>query len=220
MHIRYLDGIRGIAILMVVIHHCVYFPNNGFGRLMNPLLNSGRLGVPIFFTLSGFLMGILVFSKKEFSIRSFWIRRISKIYPPFIISIIAVVIYIIFHHGFSGVFEYIIFNITTVYNFLENPFKIVNPVFWSLFVEIQFYIIFPIIYIVSRKYLKNPEIYSCVIIFLASLIGKILVYFENIYGWSSMNNVFPMGMINFVPGLVAAIIFLKIAPNSLETQKN
>src|SRR5438045_3895822 len=77
-----LDVLRGIAVLLVIVSHYS-------GTLPRPsaLLETGWVGVDLFFVLSGFLISGLLFSEFEktgsINLKRFWIRRGFKIYPPF-----------------------------------------------------------------------------------------------------------------------------------------
>ena len=81
-----LDGIRGIAILMVIIHNeSVKYPLLSLDRLFT----NGWMGVDLFFVLSGFLItGILLDSKQsEGYFRNFYIRRCLRIWPLYYASL-------------------------------------------------------------------------------------------------------------------------------------
>jgi peptidoglycan/LPS O-acetylase OafA/YrhL len=76
-HKPYLDGWRGLAILLVLIGH--FAPND--------YINLGRLGVDLFFVLSGHLMAQLLFIKKV-DLKQFYKRRISRIFPAMIVFLL------------------------------------------------------------------------------------------------------------------------------------
>jgi peptidoglycan/LPS O-acetylase OafA/YrhL len=76
-HKPYLDGWRGLAILCVLIGH--FLPND--------YLNLGRLGVDLFFVLSGHLMANLLFIKRV-ALKTFYKRRVSRIFPAMIVFLL------------------------------------------------------------------------------------------------------------------------------------
>lgn len=84
-HITALDGIRGLAIIAVLIHHLFGFDVRGIGWLdhMYRVLSTGWIGVDLFFVLSGFLItGILIDARDKPSyFRNFYARRSVRIFP-------------------------------------------------------------------------------------------------------------------------------------------
>lgn len=150
-----IDGLRAIAVISVIIYH-----------LNENWLPGGFLGVDIFFVISGFLItGIIIteIQQNSFSFKQFYIRRIKRIYPAFI-TVIALVSFIA-----SAIFIYNDFNqlrktIELATIFLSNFYLGLtqgyfdlsaneNPVLhiWSLAVEEQYYLIFPLILILAYK---------------------------------------------------------------------
>ena len=81
-HIGYLDGWRGIAIALVLEAHFINILPFG----------TGRMGVDVFFCLSGFLMSGLLFIKKQ-SLTTFYKRRISRILPAFLLFVACIYVY-------------------------------------------------------------------------------------------------------------------------------
>src|SRR5215216_5117511 len=84
-HIPALDGIRGIAILMVMLCHFTNrgLPNTIVGKIVRRSFEAGWSGVDLFFVLSGFLItGILFDSKPQAHyFRNFYVRRTLRIFP-------------------------------------------------------------------------------------------------------------------------------------------
>src|SRR5947209_4966095 len=78
-----LDGIRGIAVLMVMAFHFSKSPTNGLERVLARMSMPGQTGVDLFFVLSGFLItGILLDSRgHRNSLRTFYVRRVLRIFP-------------------------------------------------------------------------------------------------------------------------------------------
>lgn len=143
-----LDGLRAIAVITVLIQHWGgnWITFSGF-----PI---GGLGVGLFFVLSGFLItGILLDIKTRnlqdngcgiFWIRQFWARRVLRIFPILYITILFGYIFQI-----PGVFDNWQWHVTYLTNFLlwlGGELSYASH-FWTLAVEEQFYIIWPIIVI-------------------------------------------------------------------------
>ena len=155
-----LDGIRAIAVIMVLAYH-----------LKLALFKSGFLGVTVFFVLSGYLItGILISEVEEegtIDLKNFWLRRIRRLVPA-VMSMAVVIIFV------SAVVNRIIFTkgckdfLASVLGF-NNWWQIFNKVSyfeaagvpspfthcWSLAIETQFYLIYPLILLGIYKLVKS-----------------------------------------------------------------
>jgi peptidoglycan/LPS O-acetylase OafA/YrhL len=171
-----LDLMRAIAILMVIFGHCVWiFPERDslFQQLM---LLSGFLGVEIFFVLSGFLIGKILYKlylKDDFSIKSVlfflkrrWFRTLPNYY---LVLVVNVIITSIFGNSLLDVWKY--------FFFVQNAFTPMQPFFtesWSLSVEEFAYIVLPLFLFFAGSIVK-PKHKSR--FFLVSVLMLILVFF-------------------------------------------
>ena len=157
-----IDGLRAIAVISVIIYH-----------LNENWLSGGFLGVDIFFVISGFLItGIIIteIQQNSFSFKQFYTRRIKRIYPAFItvmalVSFIASAIFI--YNDFNKLRKTIELAIAFLSNFYlgltqgyfdlsanENPALHI----WSLAVEEQYYLIFPLILILAYKKFRKIKV--------------------------------------------------------------
>ena len=174
-----IDGLRAIAVISVIIYH-----------LNENWLPGGFLGVDIFFVISGFLItGIIIteIQQNSFSFKQFYTRRIKRIYPAFItvmalVSFIASAIFI--YNDFNKLRKTIELAIAFLSNFYlgltqgyfdlsanENPALHI----WSLAVEEQYYLIFPLI--LTLAYKKFREIKVLFIITLILFFILLYTYF-------------------------------------------
>ena len=143
-----IDGLRAIAISTVVLYHA--FPS---------LLPGGFIGVDIFFVISGFLISGIVFTQVaagKFSVRDFYIRRICRIFPALVIvlSITAVVGWTWLLPGdwerlgqeiHGSAFFFVNFVFLSQAGYFDEA-SITKPLLhlWSLSIEEQFYVVWPI----------------------------------------------------------------------------
>src|SRR5690348_5198092 len=95
--IKELDGLRGIAIVMVLLFHMFALPMRfqswtGAAKWMATLTGPGRLGVDLFFVLSGFLItGLLLDEKgKPYALRTFFVRRALRILPLYYLVLVVI----------------------------------------------------------------------------------------------------------------------------------
>ncbi len=154
-----IDGLRAIAVLMVFAYH-----------LRLPFARGGLLGVTVFFVISGFLITRILVSELEstgtIDMKKFWIRRIRRLLPA-VLAMEAVLIFV------SAVFNRVLFtkacedllsvifcynNWRQIFNqisYFENA-GVPSPLThcWSLAIETQFYMIYPLLLIFIKKY-KN-----------------------------------------------------------------
>jgi len=220
----FLDGLRAVAILSVVLHHCFYFsPASVLGSAGIALLLAGRLGVAVFFVISGFLMGLIVFdATKPFDWSRYFLRRAGKILPPFLISLLLSAALWIYWKGAAGVAVTIMANLTTVANFIDAPATNMNPVYWSLFVEIHFYICLPLLYHALRRVTRYPDIWTCVLFFVIPVSIRAVLYWQGgpsyRQGFEGFGTAFPLRLDAFAPGLAFAAFYRRRSGITVETR--
>ena len=152
-HSRYipsLDGLRAFAVLSVIAYHM------GFNWAQG-----GLLGVTVFFVLSGYLItGLLIAEYREshtIDLPNFWLRRIRRLVPAIVFVVLGVgLLCVIFNHGLltkmrpdipSSLFFYSnwwqIFHNISYFQAIGSPSPLQH--FWSLAIEEQFYLIWPVL---------------------------------------------------------------------------
>lgn len=143
-----LDGVRGLSILLVLIHHIDTFLPVGVS-----ILSAGFLGVDIFFVLSGFLITSILVEEFEttgtVSFRRFYIRRALRLFPAVgAVLLFSVVVGYVIGFGWLGFTSLRVLSIVGYFtNWLtafETPDLWFLSHFWSLAIEEQFYLFWPI----------------------------------------------------------------------------
>jgi peptidoglycan/LPS O-acetylase OafA/YrhL len=151
-----IDGLRGLAVLLVVIFHA--FPD---------LLPGGFVGVDIFFVISGFLISSIILTSLDhgtFTISGFYARRVRRILPALVVVLLASLIFGWFYlvtEDYSALGKHVAAGAGFVSNIIlwmeSGYFDVKSELkpllhLWSLGVEEQFYLIWPFLLLVLWKY--------------------------------------------------------------------
>jgi peptidoglycan/LPS O-acetylase OafA/YrhL len=173
IRIEFLDYIRGIAILSVYFFHSLSQSFHFSSLPWNGLLRSyavpksflillpasfGWAGVSIFFVVSGFCIH-LSFNQHNRQWGSFFIRRFFRIYPPYFFALLLFAIifsmpkFRLEQDLFSGSVDWRSFfiHLFLIHNFDLHSFWIINPAFWSIAVEAQLYLIYPLLLLMVSR---------------------------------------------------------------------
>lgn len=208
-----LDGLRGIAILSVILFHNFEYTN---------AFSFGWLGVDLFFVISGFLITTILLQtvNNQYYFRNFYIKRILRIFPLFYVSLILILylLPLLWSEYSDKIFYYKHYQLW-FWTFLQNwllglnfPNENTSPLiqhFWSLAVEEQFYLIWPLLIF----WIKNPKTLCLLIIIL--LLGVnilraslLLLHLNSI----PFGTIFPFTRIDGIctGSLLALILYLKL----------
>jgi peptidoglycan/LPS O-acetylase OafA/YrhL len=176
----HIDGLRGVAVLLVLFFHLDLSPFEG-----------GYIGVDVFFVISGYLISTILINKIDngtFSFKDFYLRRAKRLMPSmlFVVILSMLMAYVIFP---LSLFERslksstaAVLSFSNIFFFKESGYFDSNahlkPLLhtWSLAVEEQFYLIWPILLFLTLKAKKT--IYRVLILFV---IGIISLYFSEYY---------------------------------------
>lgn len=174
-----LDGLRALAVIGVIFYH-----------LTPHILPGGFLGVPIFFVLSGYLISDLLIQEFEqngkISLKQFWKRRLNRLYPALVTMLILVT-------GWITIFERsLLLNIRnmilTSLVYLNNWWQISQGAsyfdrfttpspfvhLWSLAIEGQFYLIWPVIVVFAIVFIKRND-WICYTFIGVSILSALLM---------------------------------------------
>ena len=179
-----IDGIRAIAVLWVIIFHIWIFQHNTFPNILgevaqNPLLvwiTKGDLGVDLFFVISGFLIGSILFKEykrtKTLNFKSFYLRRFLRLFPVYFFSMI-IALYFLDGNGAER-WTTAWSNLIYVNNYV---FKSYMGWTWSLAIEEQFYIVIPfLIVFLFPKFRKKRVLFT-----ILAIIPIVLTYYYSVH---------------------------------------
>ncbi|MGN6511784.1 MAG: acyltransferase family protein [Chitinophaga sp.] len=197
VYFKNLDAIRFVAAFLVVLHHAQFFKaENGldaWGFLNRAMEDTGRVGVNLFFVLSGFLISYLLMKEQqdtgEINFRNFYIRRILRIWPlyfAFGISMVFLAPYALhfLHLAPDYSARTVLTNLIFLLLFAVNiqlaffPYnKGIVEISWSVCIEEQFYLVWPLLIMAFRKRLKTLFVLMLGIGFLSKALCLILPHF-------------------------------------------
>ena len=193
-----IDGLRALSVFSVIIYHAkIYFTSE-------PFLKGGFLGVDLFFVISGYLMTSIIYEQSKnnnFSFKKFILKRIRRIFPAILFICIVSLPFIYFHimpkdliEQIKSILSSIFFFSNFFYSYISQEYaaesSLLKPFIhtWSLSVEMQFYVILPlIIVLVIKKDLSLFKTFLILIIifFICSLFSNI--YFQDLNFYNSIS---------------------------------
>jgi peptidoglycan/LPS O-acetylase OafA/YrhL len=216
----HIDGLRAVAVLLVFLFH-----------LDIQFFKGGYIGVDIFFVISGYLITkniVGLKAKDEFSFKNFYIRRFRRLYPSLLMVVIFTVIVACFvfssadleRVGFSAIASLLSFS--NIFFWYESGYFDVSSTFkpllhtWSLSVEEQFYLLWPMSVVFLLSFGKSRLFYFVVILLFTVLIAFISRYFSlNFPSWSFY--LLPFRLFEFSIGAMLVFLPGSIASSNIKT---
>lgn len=113
-------------------------------------LSYGNLGVAVFFVISGFCIHLNYVRNRQQGWTPFFIRRFFRIYPPYLVAVLL----FFFLYGWSrqeDAGRQLFTHLLVVHNFDEKTVFGISPAFWSIGVEIQLYLLYPVLVFAADK---------------------------------------------------------------------
>lgn len=175
-----LDGLRGLAIILVVVFHYVnnqlVHSENWLGKKLYMATSFGWAGVDLFFVLSGFLIGNILIREKNRSryFSTFYIRRFVRIVPNYYLLLVIYAFVLSTSVGTDSSFigendsvpfwSYFLMVHNLFMGYLENMGYAALSITWSIGIEEQFYLIMPLVIYFTKRSLLPAFFVSLVLI--------------------------------------------------------
>jgi peptidoglycan/LPS O-acetylase OafA/YrhL len=178
-HLPAVDALRGFACLWVVLHHA-FGESQGLPTAFSRFCDIGWLGVSLFLVLSGFCLYYPLVRDQEpqrvvLHLKRFFTRRARRIFPPYYLSLtVAVVLGLRFLHQqgrpitelFTGGYD-LPLHLLLLHNLTQKTFASLSAVCWSLALEWQLYLIFPVLVaLAARRGMRTVLLVTLAIVLL------------------------------------------------------
>ena len=198
-----LDGLRAVAAMAVFMVHFQQFSNIG-GNLgiidFERWMINGNTGVALFFVLSGFLLSGPFWREIQqgsfVNIRAYMINRAVRIMPIYYCCLFGILAL----KGFQGSeanFNNIVSHVFFLHNLKDYQVMSLNPPFWTLAVEFQFYLMLPLLFLLFAKigFVGARIVALFLIIFVYLAYRWCMQYLETYSGWPiNMPLIWPFGI--------------------------
>lgn len=216
-NLGFIDALRGVAILMVIITHVSPATPNVSG-LVSSLCSYGRMGVQLFFVLSAFTLCLTYAGRmgEPNAVSKFYIRRYFRIAPMYYLGILFYSSLVFFDRGFEN-FEYakVVWHLLLLHGLNMEAFNDVVPGGWSIGVEFLFYLIFPFIFNLIHGSCRAISVTLIVSIFLSLALYSYLVFFTE-----TVVHAYSLGYWNFVNQSPVFIVGFLLYFNFFYKKKN
>lgn len=196
-HMPALDGVRGLAVLMVLLTHFVAAatPTNLLETVLVAATNYGALGVELFFVLSGFLItGILYDTRDQpHYFRNFFMRRVLRIFPLYFgVLVLVFLVAPLIPHLRGPTLDFLVDRQIWAWLYSVNfyiakegawAYSYLNH-FWSLCVEEHFYLFWPLVVFL---FAQRPRLLVAVCLATAALalLGRLTGIFMGLSWWTT-----------------------------------
>ncbi|WP_460955618.1 acyltransferase family protein [Spirosoma litoris] len=212
-----IDGLRFMAIMPVVLQHfserlLKVSPVHSSGDfVLSRIFAHGHIGVYVFFAISGFILSLpfgrqALHTGRPVSLRTYYIRRFTRIEPPYLLVMTLFFLILVFlkHQDFSTLLPHYIASCLYVHRIVYGEWSPINPPSWTLEVEVQFYIVAPILtlfyFSIRNRWLRRLLLVSLILVKI--IIANTTTLFDN------LNITLPYMVEFFLVGVLLADIYI------------
>jgi len=227
LYLPEIDGIRFLAITLVILFHThgyfigkstmIFADDLHNYNWFNTFLENGDRGVELFFVLSGFILCLpfahqYINSGKKISLKKYFLRRVTRLEPPYFIAmtLFFVMQFIMKIHPVHILVRSWLASLVYSHNIIFHHNPLLTVVAWSLEIEIQFYIIAPVLFRVLSFHAFTRRI----ILVAATLL---LIFFQSIYT-PHVRSIYQYGQYFFV-GILLADVYVSNTASALFNKK-
>lgn len=215
-----IDGLRGIAIVVVVWFHAwqqswlgFNFESRGLPINLQPVVETGFLGVSLFFFISGFVIGLPFIEaslqgRPPPSLTDFYWRRFLKIVPSYWLNLaVCLALGVTAYASFAVLLNDAIVHLFFVHNWWFDSRMTINGVLWTLAIEVQFYLIAPFL---LRLFLRFPLFTFLAVVSLANLYRFLNFTTDSLLLDYRMEQL-PGNIDLFMIGILAAYVYVRVS---------
>ncbi len=182
-----MDGLRFVAIAMVILFHV-----NGYLTAKSPLYRAsappsdwlaqaalvGFRGVELFFVISGFILGLpfaahYLKGSAAVNLRKYYLRRLTRLEPPYIVALLVLFILAVSIHGrpAASFYPHLAASLFYLHSLLYGTFSPAMGVAWSLEIEVQFYLLVPLLtllFAIKSRALRRASLSIIIVVTLTA----------------------------------------------------
>lgn len=199
-HLEFVDFSKGLGMLSIVLFH--YFTEYDVGWV-SKLFVYGGSGIHIFFMASGFGLGLMT----KLNLRKFYLRRVVKFLIPYYIALAIILLLnmVVKCQVYPDASNYIILGHYLLYKmFDESIIESLGVHFWFISTIVQFYLIYPILFIVRQKAGLKWFVAACLVV---SIIYTTLIVQQGVWEERRWHSSFMVYIWEFSIGMAFAMLY-------------
>lgn len=217
--LEFIDSLRGIASLTVIVFHLVFIPQPKLPvpGTLDKFIHVGGSGVILFFVISAFTLYMSADNRQQETRKTikFYLRRLFRIAPLFYFMLCfhLLVSYFIFNNKFS--WKVILLNLTFTYNFSPPQVESIVWAGWTIGIEMLFYILMPFI-LLKINTLQKSILFFALTVFIADVYNSFVKYNFH-FKQDVVNKYLYMNFINHLPtftvGIICFFVYKRLVTN-------